>query len=138
METETQIDSVKFVVRALIKNNLNQVLVLQRPDGRWCLPGGKINPDEQDPILALKREIFEELKLQVVAQNLFKTLEGTVDNKLWHNAYFCTQVEQYEQIELDTRESIQYRWINAISVINYVFAFGNDKVIESFFETIEA
>jgi 8-oxo-dGTP pyrophosphatase MutT (NUDIX family) len=52
---------------ALIKNNDNKILILQRSRSKtWCLPGGRLDEDEEWNT-ALLREIKEELNL--VCQN---------------------------------------------------------------------
>ncbi|MBK5911518.1 hypothetical protein CCR85_08450 [Rhodothalassium salexigens] len=43
-----------------------QVLVLRQPDGRWDLPGGRVEPNET-PAAALARECWEETGLLVTA-----------------------------------------------------------------------
>ena len=49
---------------ALIKNNENKVLILERARSKtWCLPGGRLNEDE-DWDVALLREMNEELGLE--------------------------------------------------------------------------
>lgn len=57
-------------VKAVIKNELGEILFLQRDgsaraDGKsnWDLPGGLVEPGEQDRI-ALEREVEEELQCQ--------------------------------------------------------------------------
>lgn len=49
---------------ALIKNNENKILLLERARSRtWCLPGGRLNENEEWDI-AFLREIKEELGLE--------------------------------------------------------------------------
>jgi len=49
---------------ALIKNDENKVLILERQKSKtWCLPGGRLDEDE-DWDIALLREIKEELNLE--------------------------------------------------------------------------
>lgn len=57
------------VVCAVIRDEEGKLLVCRRPAGKalagkWEFPGGKIEPDE-DPELALRREIREELACEI-------------------------------------------------------------------------
>ena len=33
--------------------------------GKWTFPGGRLDPDETDPVIALRREIREELSVEI-------------------------------------------------------------------------
>jgi len=53
---------------ALIQNDDGLILALKRKkSGLWSLPGGRLNQDERDWLLALKREVFEETGLEVIS-----------------------------------------------------------------------
>lgn len=61
------------VVCAVIRNEAGEVLACKRPQGKhleglWEFPGGKIEKDES-PILALRREIREELGVELILSN---------------------------------------------------------------------
>jgi len=66
----------KFTVSvgAIILNEENRVLLLDhllRPKFSWGIPGGFINASEQ-PVDAIKREIFEETGLQIEDIEMFR------------------------------------------------------------------
>lgn len=50
----------RVAVKALIKNDKGEVLVVKEKSDKWDLPGGGLNHDEE-PLDGLKREILEEL-----------------------------------------------------------------------------
>lgn len=73
------------VVCAVIKNDENQVLLVQRSHamphpGQWEFPGGKVEKGEKHTA-ALKREIREELGLEVETLQALKPEEHTYPTK---------------------------------------------------------
>jgi len=69
--------------KAIIKNEANQILVLQRSEksgagGKWALPGGALE-DKEDPFEAIEREIMEETKLKVSELMPFKLRSYTTE-----------------------------------------------------------
>lgn len=62
---------LQLVVRAIIPSKGKYLLVKNKPSNIWCLPGGKVEPNE--PIIdALERELIEELGVRpIVGQLLF-------------------------------------------------------------------
>lgn len=73
-----------------------KVLCVQRPDNskeyisrKWEFPGGKVEQGE-DRIQALKREIFEELHIEIQSIEFLMTVEHTYpDFHLVMHAYTC-------------------------------------------------
>ena len=60
------------VVAAVILDDAGRLLIAQRPAGKrqaglWELPGGKVEPGEDDPA-ALRRELAEELGVDLLAR----------------------------------------------------------------------
>jgi mutator protein MutT len=62
-------------VAAIIRNDTNQILVLQQQSGKWSLPAGAIEPGES-PHQALVREVFEETGLTVSHLQLLGVVGG--------------------------------------------------------------
>ena len=76
-----------LVVAAIIEDPCGRVLLGQRPvgkaaAGKWEFPGGKIEPGET-ALAALKRELQEELGLQVIAAVHKVEREFGVDNQFF-------------------------------------------------------
>ncbi len=80
------------VVAAVIRDE-DRVLATQRGygefEGMWEFPGGKIEPGEER-VEALKREIGEELAVEIVVDELVCTVEYDYPNfHLTMHCYFC-------------------------------------------------
>lgn len=70
----TQYKPLIVVSTGALINETHQILYTQRPEGKmmaglWEFPGGKVEPGETAE-KALKRELMEELSIQVDVQNL--------------------------------------------------------------------
>lgn len=65
-----------LIVTAAILRNNGRVLITRRPDGKphadmWEFPGGKLSKNES-PEECLRREILEELNLQIEVKSIFE------------------------------------------------------------------
>ena len=59
-----------YAVRAVVVRGQEILLIhhaFENPAmfGKWTFPGGRLNPDETDPLTALHREMIEELSVKV-------------------------------------------------------------------------
>ncbi len=87
----------EIVVVAAIITKDNLILCTQRPDNKYPyiskkfeFPGGKIEVGETE-IQALKREIKEELSLEIEVLDKFLTVEHTYpDFSIQMHTYFCS------------------------------------------------
>lgn len=65
-------------VGAVVQDDLGRLLLVQRRNdpskGRWSIPGGRVEPDEDDG-QALRREVLEETGLDVVVGAYLGTVE---------------------------------------------------------------
>jgi len=119
-------ESQSLVTQAVILVNQNyEILLLQLPDGRWQLPGGKLQAKEPWS-LGVLREISEEtgLKDVVIVRVLY------VDNWCtptydYYRAYFlCTTMSTNVCLSRDHR---RYRWITTDTNLDE-FEFTHDTV----------
>jgi 8-oxo-dGTP diphosphatase len=105
----------------------NKILCFQRGLSKYDyvsykyeFPGGKLNQNE-DPITALKREINEELRIEINIQNKFKTIFFKYpDFEIKMHCYICTTStfsgKLYEHIDyklMDIKNLDQLDWIEA-------------------------
>jgi len=132
-------DTQALVTQAAFLINTNyEMLILQLPDGRWQLPGGKLRRNEQWAD-GLRREIHEETNLSDVS--ILRVLY--IDNWStplydYYRAYFlCTSVE--EKVYLSTAH-INYQWITKETDLSQV-VFTHETVqehIKDFFSRLES
>ena len=117
------------VVAAIICDG-DKVFATQRGygefEGMWEFPGGKIEPGEER-VEALKREIGEELAVEIVVEELVCTVEYDYPNfHLTMHCYFCSiangEVELLEHKSarwLRRDELNEVEWLPAdVSVVN--------------------
>ena len=106
------------VVAAVIRWNGN-TLCVQRGESKldyiskkWEFPGGKVEAGESHPE-ALKREIQEELKLDIEVHGLVKTVHHAYpDFDLTMHGFDCT-VEGENEPSLVLTEHLDHRWLVA-------------------------
>lgn len=78
-------------------------------EGMWEFPGGKIEPGESREV-ALKREIQEELGVDIVIENLLCTTEYDYPSfHLTMHCYLCSVASG----EIELREHKSARWLTA-------------------------
>ena len=117
------------VVAAIIREG-DEVFATQRGygefEGMWEFPGGKIEPGEER-VEALKREIGEELAVEIVVEELVCMVEYDYPNfHLTMHCYFCSiangEVELLEHKSarwLRRDELNEVEWLPAdVSVVN--------------------
>lgn len=136
MEDNESLEKVSFVTRGIITDKVGNVLIVQRPDNTWCLPGGKMNSDEVNPEESLSREIQEETSLIVNGFKLIKTTEIIINGTLWHNGYFII-ADWFGEIVMQEDEVIDYKWISPKDLDYYIFSFNHRKIIQEFFASQE-
>ena len=104
------------VVAAIIEKD-NCILATQRGYGKlkgfWEFPGGKIEEGES-PELALHREIYEELKVEININTLFDVLDYDYpDFHLHMKCFLCT----IKQGTLTLVEHDNCAWLNADNIL---------------------
>jgi 8-oxo-dGTP pyrophosphatase MutT (NUDIX family) len=125
------------IVRALVADGRRRLLLLRRAntghgEGRWCLPGGKVDYGVAIEE-AVRRELAEETGLELVSARLFfvqDSLPMGPGGMHCINLYF--DCETSGALKLN-RESSAHAWIGADDAASYDIAFRNDEAVRRFF-----
>lgn len=103
----------------IIRNEEGEILLLQRSynddfePGKWCLPGGKIEPGEV-PEYAAARELLEETNLQTPL-----SLVQAVERPDSISIYFEGYVHTNEFTILDNDEHYRCAWVKVQDIAGY-------------------
>lgn len=129
-------------VVAVIIDTDDRVLLTQRNvppfQGEWVMPGGKI--DLGEPIVAaLKREVWEEVGIEVEVGNLIDVFEHVTpgeDNYHFIIIYYrCTPL--YCDVNHNKEEVAEARWVERDDIPNYKMPAGARFILGKIFETID-
>lgn len=113
---------VVHVAAAVIYDAQGRIFLAKRPDdkhqgGLWEFPGGKIEPDEQ-PSDALKRELLEEVGIQVRAFTpLIAIPHHYPDKSVYLHVFNVTDFTG----EAHGREGQEVAWVSKDALSNYDF-----------------
>ena len=109
----------------------DQLLIQRRPDegllgGLWEFPGGKQEEDESMEA-ACRRELKEELGIEVAVEDLFYTLSHAYSHfKITLHAFRCHVVDGTPE----AREGQPFRWVGIDALDDYAFPRANRRLIE--------
>ncbi|MFZ5390726.1 MAG: NUDIX domain-containing protein [Patescibacteria group bacterium] len=113
----------KIEVVSCLMEHAGQVLFLQRNNdkfkgGKWCRPGGKLNPGE-DKLPALIKEVSEETGFKAEENNLkfLKTIYVRYPefDYLYHTYFLSLNLRP--EIKLDNHEHQDYVWLKPKEVL---------------------
>ena len=95
-------------------------------EGMWEFPGGKIEPGESREV-ALKREIQEELGLDIIIENLLCTTKYDYPSfHLTMHCYLCSVASG----EIELREHKSARWLTAETLDSVEWLPADKEVID--------
>ena len=129
----------------LVFNDENQLLILKRRDdddfmpSMWCLPGGKIEEDENQ-YQAAKRELWEETSI-LLDDNLtyLDWNNKMLNNDRSYTYYFAAKYDvDFPMICLDINEHNEFAWIDLDDIDKYDFIFDLADRIQKFAKDIES
>ncbi|MEE9352018.1 MAG: 8-oxo-dGTP diphosphatase MutT [Thiotrichaceae bacterium] len=124
---------VLHVVAAVIYDTKKEhILIAKRPDekhqgGKWEFPGGKVEAGEAAQI-ALQRELYEELGVQVsVANPLIQINHQYSDKSIFLDVY---EVFQFTG-EAFGKEGQEVCWVKLDELATYTFPAANISILEA-------
>jgi mutator protein MutT len=121
----------RIEVGAAIIFSQGKVLISQRDEpshlsGLWEFPGGKREADESFED-CVRREIQEELNVEVMVQNLIEAVEYEYTEKIVLLRFYRCQYVKGEVKALGCR---QFQWISPLKLPFYAFPPANKTVIQ--------
>ncbi len=113
---------IVLAVAAFILKNGKLLVVKKSPQekidaGKWVVPGGKINPDELI-YQGLKREIKEEVNLDIVNYHWVNENVFLSNNYYFHAQHFICKVKSFKNLRLE-KDLIDYTFITKKNLKKY-------------------
>ena len=121
----------RIEVGAAVVFNHGTILISQRDDsshlsGLWEFPGGK-REDNETFEECVRREIQEELNVEVAVQDLFEAVEYEYAEKIVLLKFYRCQYVSGEAKALGCR---QFQWVPPSKLLSYTFPPANELVIQ--------
>jgi len=120
------------VVAAVIENNQGQIFIAKRPDhqhqgGLWEFPGGKVEIGESTK-QALKRELFEEIGIQIQKfEPLIQISHDYPDKSVLLNVWRVTDFDG----KAHGKEGQQTCWVNKSELNQFSFPAANKPILSA-------
>jgi len=120
---------IVVVVAAIIRRD-SKILITRRFDhvhlpGLWEFPGGKVEPSESLEV-ALKREIREELGMEIRVDDEFFRVEHEYPTKTVRLHFFNCMIVQHEPQPLDVAD---LRWVGPAELSDFEFPAADAELI---------
>ncbi|MFL0801739.1 MAG: 8-oxo-dGTP diphosphatase MutT [Agarilytica sp.] len=129
--------SIRVAVGVIV-NQKNEICISLRQKGQhlagcWEFPGGKIEADES-VFQALKRELYEELGLDVLSSTPLTTINFEYPEK-----HVCLEVHSVRQFsgEAIGKEQQEVRWVLPLDLPKYTFPEANKAIIDTILQVEE-
>lgn len=121
------------VAVAVIFDGAGQILITRRSleashGGYWEFPGGKLEDDET-ALSALKREIKEEVGLDIIDAEFLTNIQYSYANKDVELFVYC--VSNYEGLASCRESQMDMRWVTLSDISNFQFPAANKQIIDS-------
>lgn len=136
-DVESKLNRQVHYSDVIVQDLLGRVLLLKRADGddelagKWCLPGGHVDPEEshQD---AAARELREEALIDVDSSSLIKVAE--LDSNTAFIEYYRADVYYIPVIVINIREHQDYEWVNVYDLPKYDLIYDLQNVFKKIFK----
>ena len=102
---------------ALVLNEDDEIFLMKSPkwDGKWLVPGGKIEKGDSMKE-TVRKEVKEETGLEVSDIELLNVKDGGNPEEFNRETHFIflnfTCRAEDQEVELDQREAVDYKWID--------------------------
>jgi 8-oxo-dGTP diphosphatase len=97
---------------------------------KYEFPGGKIEENETE-VEALKREIIEELEMNIIVKEKFLTVNHQYpDLNIAMHSYICS----VESNNLTLTEHIEYKWLDVSELKNLIWAEADIEIVDKLLE----
>jgi 8-oxo-dGTP pyrophosphatase MutT (NUDIX family) len=130
----------QIAVKALILRPDRRLLLLRRPPGpsssnplKYSPPGGVVEAGET-LVTALRREVLEETRLEIIINSVVGVSEWYVPR---YNSYYvgifysCQLLNSSAEAVLD-RENNEYVWASKLDLANLDIMHGSSTIVEHF------
>ena len=128
------------VVRVFVFNEQGRLLLLKRAnsaygEGRWCLPGGKIDYLDT-PEKAAARETKEETGIRLSGlEFLFYQSNLPMAPGLMHCLNFYFRASGRGTVRIN-EESAEFAWVKPKEAARYQLVFGGDKALKRLLKAV--
>ena len=121
------INELHFASKCVILNKENKFLVLRRTNysncgrDKWDFPGGSVNQDE-DVNESIKRELREELQIEIENPKVFKISSGKgIPSGQFIFVLFASKILNVKKGIKLSNEHSEYKWISLDEIDDYDF-----------------
>lgn len=121
----------------IVQDMLGRVLLLKRAEGedeiagKWCLPGGHVDPGESHKEAAI-RELCEETAIDVPIEYATKMAE--VNSSKAMIEYYQVNVDHIPVIAINVREHQDYEWVNVYDIPKYDLIYDLQDTLKKIFK----
>lgn len=124
----------KIIVSGIITNEKGEVLLAQRPlhkqiaPGSYHIPGGHIEFGET-PEEAIIREIWEELSLNIIPNEVLRTFSYIIDNSQTIGITFALTINNsIDNIIFDKQDTESIVWVDKNTINKYLKDTDHDYI----------
>ena len=120
-----------LIVTAAILRKNGKILITRRPEGKphagmWEFPGGKLGENES-PEQCLRREIREELNLQIEVKTIFEVAYYRYD---WGPVLILAYESHSLGGEIRNIEVAEHRWVLPAELVDFPILPADRPIIE--------
>ena len=134
MEYESKHLIADIPQKAIIEKD-GKVLIVRDPHKEsWELPGGRLHKNEE-PAEGLKREIREELSIEIEPQSIFDAFVFTSASGTSHFAVvYIAKINGNFEIKLDNNELAGFKWVGESDLTEIKILGEYGKILNKYFE----